>query len=223
MATFFTVKNGKIKGTSKKDKINWLGQRDWQRPLTVKAGKGNDLINFAASYFNKNKLYGEDGKDKILGGSKIDYIYGGAGNDTLLGNAGNDQIHAGAGNDLIDGGKGDDKIWCDKGTNAVSGGNGNDTIWGKSGINAISGGNNNDVIYAGVAYDAIDGGKGNDVIYLKAGSKNYKSVQLKLGKYNVTLNEEFRTYVRGGKGNDKILDAQGGAVIYGDEIGRAHV
>ncbi len=197
MATFFTVKNGKIKGTSKKDKINWMGQRDWQRPLTVKAGKGNDLINFAASYFNKNKLYGEAGKDKILGGTKTDYIYGGADNDTLLGNNGNDQIHLGSGYDLADGGNGDDKIWCDSGCNAVIGNSGADTI------------------YAGVGYDAIDGGKGNDVIYLKEGSKYYASVELKLGKKEITLTENLRTYVLGGKGNDKILDAQGGAIIYG--------
>ena len=198
MATFFRVKNGKIKGTSKKDKINWLGQRDWQRPLTVKAGKGNDLINFAASYFNKNKLYGEAGKDKILGGSKTDYIYGGAGNDTLLGNSGNDQIHLGSGYDLADGGKGNDKIWCD------------------SGVNAVTGGSNNDTIYGGDGYDAIDGGKGNDEISLKEGSKNYKSIELKLGKYSIKLTENLRTYVRGGSGNDKITNIYGGSLIYGD-------
>ena len=195
----YVVKNGKIKGTSRKDKIAWRGQSDWRRALTVKAGKGNDVINFAASGFNKNKLYGDAGNDKILGGSKIDYIYGGAGNDKLFGNSGNDQIHAGAGNDIIDGGKHSDKIWCDSGCNAVLGGVGNDTI------------------YAGTGYDAIDGGDGRDVIYLSKAGENLADKTLKLGKKTIKLDKNKRTYVLGGKGNDKILDAQGGAVIYGGE------
>ncbi len=194
MATY-TVKKGKITGTSKKDKIGWKGQRDWQRALTVKAGKDNDVINFAASFYNKNKLYGDDGRDKIIGGSKIDYIYGGSGNDTLLGNSGNDRIYAGAGNDLIDGGKNDDKIW------------------GESGCNAITGNDGNDTIYGGVGYDAIDGGNGQDVIYLQKGTEEYASYTLTLGKKNIKLNESKRTFVLGGKGNDKILRAQGGAYI----------
>ena len=196
MATY-TVKKGKITGTSKKDKIAWKGQRDWQRALTVKAGKNNDVINFAASFYNKNKLYGNTGNDKILGGSKIDFIYGGSGNDTLLGNAGNDRIYAGTGNDLIDGGKNDDKIW------------------GESGCNAITGNDGNDTIYGGEGYDAIDGGNGQDVIYLQKGTEEYASYTLKLGKKNIKLNESKRSFVLGGKGNDKILKAQGGAYIDG--------
>ena len=197
MAQSFYVRNGKIKGTSKRDKIIWKGQWDWQRPLTVKAGKGSDIINFAASYFNKNKLYGEAGNDKILGGTKADYINGGIGNDTLLGNSGDDQIHLGYGYDLADGGNGDDKIWCEKGVNAVTGGSGHDTIYG------------------GVGYDAIDGGKGNDIIFLKKVTKNYKSIKLKLGSKTVNLSEKLRTYVIAGVGHDKILDIQGGAIVYG--------
>lgn len=195
----YTVKKGKITGTSKRDKIAWKGQLDWQRALTVKAGKGNDTINFVLSFYNKNKLYGDAGNDKILGGSKVDYIYGGSGNDILFGNSGDDRIYAGAGNDIIDGGKHNDKIWCETGCNAVTGNVGNDTI------------------YAGVGYDAIDGGNGQDVIYLKKGSEKYASYTLKLGKITVTLNESQRTFVLGGKGNDKILKAQGGAYINGGD------
>lgn len=199
MVKYYTVKDGKVKGTdNKKDIVNWLGQSAWQRGLTVKAAGGDDIINFAGSYFNNNKLYGEDGKDKILGGSKKDYIYGGAGNDTLLGNAGDDQIKGGGGYDLIDGGKGNDKIW------------------GSSGINGISGGNGADTIYGGVGYDAIDGGHDNDVIYLQECSKEYESKTVKIGKTSITLTKDKRSYVRGGDGNDKILDIMGGAIVYGD-------
>ncbi len=199
MAIIVDVDGNKVTGTKKKDIINWQSSSDWRQPLIVKAKAGNDIIDFSKSAFNKNKLYGEAGKDNIIGSMKNDIVYGGSGNDTLFGLSGDDSIHAGKGYDLVDGGSGKDKIWCD------------------SGINAVSGGNKNDTIYGGVGYDAIAGGTGHDVIKLQEGSKDYKSKTITLGKKPITLTENLRTFVLAGSGNDKIYNIYGGAMIYGED------
>ncbi len=169
-------KGKKVTGTKKKDKITWTSNKLWKKALTVKAGAGNDVINFKKSNY-KNTLYGEAGNDKIYGGKKVDKIYGGKGNDKLYGYAGNDVIKGGAGNDYIDGG------------------NGNDKIYGESGKNTIYGGAGNDVIYAGKGNDRIvyAKGSGNDVIY---NSTNKDTLVLR----NVDLNTDAVRH-----GNDLII------------------
>ena len=203
MAKNFKPKGNKVTGTNKKDKIFWQSSSAWQKPLTVHGKGGNDVINFLKSPFNKNKLYGDAGKDTIYGSMRNDFIYGGKGNDILLGNSGDDQIHCGAGLDLVDGGSGKDKIWCDGGANAVSGGSKNDTIYG------------------GTGFDAISGGKGNDVIELKAFSESASTITFTLdktlskafgGKKTITLTKDMRSVVYGGTGHDKITNIQGGII-----------
>lgn len=205
MATHFTPKGNKVNGTNKKDTISWQSSSDWQQPLIVHGKKGNDKIVFLKSYFNKNKLYGDAGKDTIIASMKNDFIWGGTGNDIITGNSGDDQIHCGAGLDLADGGSGKDKIWCDSGANAVSGGSKNDTIYG------------------GTGYDAISGGSGNDIIKLKAFSSAAKTITFKLnstlskifGKKSITFDASKRAFVFAGTGHDKIYDIQGGSYVDG--------
>ena len=71
------------------------------------AGKGFDC------------LYGEDGNERIQGGSGRGFSEGGSGNDVIDGRGGNDQLFGGKGNDIIrvtignkqiDGGDGDDTV-----------------------------------------------------------------------------------------------------------------
>lgn len=204
----YKIKGNKVIGSNKKDKIFWQSSSSWQKPLIVHGNGGNDKIVFLKSPFNKNKLYGDAGKDTIIGSMRNDFIWGGAGNDILTGNSGNDQIHCGAGWDLADGGSGKDKIWCDSGANAVSGGSKNDTIYG------------------GTGFDAIAGGSGNDVIELKAFSDSAKTITFTLdknlskafgGKKTIILTEKTRSVVFGGSGNDKISNIQGGAIIDGGD------
>ena len=40
-------KKGKVTGTKKAEKITWSTDKDWAKALTVNAGLGNDIINFA--------------------------------------------------------------------------------------------------------------------------------------------------------------------------------
>ena len=86
-------------------------KKAWQKALTVNAGAGNDVINFAKSNYN-NIFYGEAGNDKITGGAGNNKIYGGKGKDT---------INAGKGNNTIYFNKGD-------GTDTILNGGGVDTL-----------------------------------------------------------------------------------------------
>ena len=104
-------KGKKVLGTKKKDKITWVSSKLWKKNLTVKAGEGNDVINFKKSKY-KNKLYGEAGNDKIYGGKGADKIWGGKGKDIInAGKGANTIYHAkGDGNDTIVKGGGTDTL-----------------------------------------------------------------------------------------------------------------
>ena len=95
---------GVVTGTKGKDSIKWNNPKSklWKKNLTVNAGAGNDIINFASSTY-KNKLNGGDGKDKIYGGKNNDVITGGKHNDTIYTGAGSNivKINKGDGNDII--------------------------------------------------------------------------------------------------------------------------
>ena len=47
-------KGSKVIGTKKKNKITWSSSKAWKKDLTVKAGAGNDVINFKKSKY-KNR------------------------------------------------------------------------------------------------------------------------------------------------------------------------
>ena len=188
MAFTFKGKN-KLIGSKKKDTLKWANYPVFRRTLVVKAGAGNDTINFKKNKKYKSKLYGEAGNDKIYGGKKTETIYGGSGKDTLYGYGGNDIIKGGTGNDSIVGGDGKDKLYGQKNNNIIKGGNGNDLIWGGTGNDKVYGGNNNDVInlkkggnnkaygeagndkiYGGNENDYLDGGDGDDRIWGTGGT-----------------------------------------------------
>ena len=191
----FTFKGkNKLIGSKKKDTLKWANYPVFRRTLVVKAGAGNDIINFKKNKKYKSKLYGEAGNDKIYGGKKTETIYGGSGKDTLYGYGGNDIIKGGTGNDSIVGGDGKDKLYGQKGKNIIKGGNGNDKIWGGTGNDKVYGGNDNDIIslkkggsnkaYGQAGNDKIYGGNGND-------------------------------YMDGGDGNDRIWGTGGTNIIVG--------
>jgi hypothetical protein len=107
----FTIKGKKVTGTSGKDKITWQNKKAWKKALTIKAGAGNDVINFAKSKYN-NTIYGEAGNDKITGGTGNNKIYGGKGKDTINAGKGNNTIYfnKGDGTDTILNGGGVDNL-----------------------------------------------------------------------------------------------------------------
>ena len=180
-------KGKKVTGTKKKDKITWTNSKPWKTNLTVKAGAGDDVINFSKSSSKyKHKIYGEAGKDVIKGGKGKDIIDGGTGNDKIYGNAGNDVLKGGKGNDYINGGAGNDKIYGQYSTNRLYGGTGKDIIYAGTGTDNIWGGKDDDIIYAnkGVNVVNISKGDGNDKIRGVASSKKL-TLNLGTGLANV--------------------------------------
>lgn len=71
---------------------------------------------------------GENGADRLTGGSGSDQLHGGNGNDILRGNAGNDWLDGGNGNDTLNGGQGRDVLEGGAGDDTLNGGPGRDAF-----------------------------------------------------------------------------------------------
>ena len=177
--------------------------------LTVKAGKGNDVITLSKG--RKNKIFGGLGADTItLSGGKNNSVYGDGGRDTIIvekkaatgnkiyGNDGDDIITitktAGSNNKLW-GGAGADQIVIYGGTQTADGGAGKDTI-------TINGGTGH----------TLTGGKGKDTFLFKRFTGNvtitdyrYGTDTIRLAKGTVTRGEVF--------GSDTVLYLSGGRTI----------
>ncbi len=185
-------KGKKVNGTKKKDKITWVSSKLWKKNLTVKAGAGNDVINFKKSKY-KNTIYGEAGNDKIYGGKGADKIYGGKGNDYIDGGAGNDKIYGNYGKNTLKGGAGNDYIY---------GGTGADKIYTGAGIDTVYGGAGNDVIHVQSDYSHSHLGKGNDTVSIDKGIFSWANIYFEKGDGNNTL-----------KGIEKIPDSANYSIV----------
>lgn len=150
-------KGKKVTGTKNNDKITWVNSSAWKTNLSVKAGAGNDVINFKKSTY-KNNIYGEAGNDKIYGGSS------------------NDKISGGKGTDLINAGKGNNSIYFAKndGKDTIENGKGNDTLIFTdekfNNIKAAYSGNNAILSYTGGQVILKDYKKGHSAKYIQVGS-----------------------------------------------------
>jgi Ca2+-binding RTX toxin-like protein len=80
-----------------------------QRLLAFGQG-GNDIIQAAGDVAVATWFYGDDGNDKIKGGSGNDGLFGGAGHDLLVGHHGRDLLVGGKGADRIVGNADDDVL-----------------------------------------------------------------------------------------------------------------
>jgi Ca2+-binding RTX toxin-like protein len=128
--------------------------------IVARGGAGNDTITVSSSITALTYLYGDDGRDRLTGGSGDNNLYGGPGNDTLWGG------NAVLGQDVLHGDDGDDTLYGQEGNDALHGDGGND--W-------LVGGNYYDVLYGGAGNDVLDmrgdvigrdsgyGGEGHDV------------------------------------------------------------
>ena len=160
-------------------------------------------------------IFGNGGRDEIIGTTLADNIDGGSGSDTLLGNAGDDALSGGFDSDFIYGGNGQDTIHGDEGHDTIEGGNGRDTIFGGVGHDTIDGGSDGDFIFGGEGHDTIIGGEGNDQI---TGGSGFDILDGGEGSdtYFVGLeNEGFvDTYQDSGTvGTDRILASEDATII----------
>lgn len=76
---------------------------------------------------------GEDGNDRLTGGSQDDQLHGDDGNDILRGNGGDDWLVGGDGNDTLNGGSGRDVLEGWDGDDQLTGGGGRDAFVFRSG------------------------------------------------------------------------------------------
>jgi len=110
----------------------------------------------------KDVLRGGDGKDWIDGRGGNDELYGAGGDDTLLGGAGDDQLFGGDGSDHLDGGAGSDRLEGGQGNDGMYGGDGRDFLFGQEGLDWLYGGFGDDELDGGLGADHIQGDAGND-------------------------------------------------------------
>ena len=105
-----------------------------------------------------NTINGNEGNNRLTGGS---------GNDVINGNGGNDRLNGGSGADILNGGAGKDEL---------NGGSGNDILDGGSGSDELEGGSGNDTLIYTLAennvigrmtYDEYEGGSGTDTLELR--------------------------------------------------------
>lgn len=119
--------------------------------LTVGDLSGSDVKNV--------HFHGGDGADRLTATNSSTPIVaeGEDGNDRLTGGSGSDQLHGGNGNDVLQGGGGNDLL---------DGGNGNDTLNGGAGRDVLEGGAGNDQLTGGPGRDAFvfERNGGNDTI-----------------------------------------------------------
>ena len=114
----------------------------------VTAGDGNDQI-YATDARSRVAVFGENGHDRITGGSANDLLDGGSGVDRIWGMDGNDLIRGGADTDILDGREGDDIVLGDDGNDTIDGFDGRDILIGGSGSDRAIGGSGEDLLIGG--------------------------------------------------------------------------
>jgi len=102
----------------------------------VRGGTGDDIINHAGDRMTGE---GNDGDDKVFGGSEEDRLFGGNDDDFLVGNFGEDTLFGGSGDDVL---IGTDLAGNDTFDDYYYGGFGQDFFYlGQDGTNYYTGGN----------------------------------------------------------------------------------
>lgn len=172
------------------------------KTLEFRGGNGNDTFTNNTSI--ASAAYGEQGDDRLIGGSGRDLLRGGAGQDWLEGRAANDALYGDVGNDTMQGGDGDDQLF---------GGDGDDHLDGSAGSDTLEGGQGNDGMYGGDGRDFLFGQEGNDWLYGGAGNDELYGL---LGNDRI-YGDDGDDKLRGARGNDILFGGAGNDDLDGDE------
>ena len=188
--------------------------------LKAKAGddritvKDDDYLFFVYGETGKDTMIGGEGNDRFFGGDDGDHLTGGNGRDILMGDGGDDLIDGGDERDALFGGDNSTRTspriggssyefdYIDgtdvrklTGDDTLYGGAGDDEIIGFDGADLLFGGSENDDLFGGANNDLLDGGTGHDEI--DAGSGN--------------------DTIYGGAGVDTLFGGSGNDVLYSGE------
>ena len=122
--------------------------------MTAKLGDGNDTsVNETGMQLY---AFGEDGSDRLTGGSVYDDVDGGPGNDVVDGGDGGDEVIGGSGDDRVIGGEGDDQLVPSAGTDAADGGPGRDELLESEGPDDFHGGSDLGPVITQKAFGGVD-------------------------------------------------------------------
>lgn len=201
-----------IRGGSKNDTITIQSlDPEFSGKITVFAGAGHDRVN-ATAISAALQMYGEDGRDTLLGGSGDDSLFGGAdrdslnggaGHDLLFGEASRDTLSGGVGNDTLDGGGDRDTLLGQSGNDELHGGLGDDSLNGHDGDDTLLGDAGNDKLRGGNGDDGLSGDLGNDSLFGEDG-------------LDTLLGGSGNDSLRGGAGNDLLQGGAGSDRLAGD-------
>lgn len=138
-------------------------------------GSANDLL---IGGYGKDYIDGREGHDTILGSGGSDSLHGGPGNDDIRGHGGRDYMRGNDGNDRMDGGSSSDTMFGDAGADRMYGSTGNDKVRGNAGMDTI--------VTVGGGIDNVDGGGQWDYLWVDPSDllKNVSSNEKKLGYVN---------------------------------------
>ncbi|HEY7033866.1 MAG TPA: calcium-binding protein, partial [Thermomicrobiales bacterium] len=128
---------------------------------TLLGGTGRDTLRGGAT--GHDELHGGDDDDTLIAGSDPAWgssLYGENGKDTLIGGLNNDTLDGGSEDDLLQGFGGDDYL---------IGQDGNDVLQGGEGVDVLNGANGDDSLDGGPGDDTLSGGPGDDWYVLKRG------------------------------------------------------
>ncbi|MDF8332469.1 calcium-binding protein [Novosphingobium cyanobacteriorum] len=146
---------------------------------TIHGGGGNDVLKARAgtgTLFGPQELpvgdtlFGDGGRDRLIGSTAGDKLYGGNGSDTLIGVSASSET----GGDFMSGGDGDDRLVGSTAHDTIYGDAGDDVLLGSYGEaiasgDYLSGGDGNDRLTGSLASDTLDGGAGDDILIGRGG------------------------------------------------------
>ena len=150
-----------VDGGTGDDVIDLTGLAGSGIEVEMHGGAGNDTLRGATG--TKNRIFGDEGDDTLVGGGLDDELDGGEGHDRLTGGGGTDKLFGGGGNDVLLGGLGNDELDGGLGDDELDGGLGDDVYvfggsWGDDRVldatTADAGGAGRDVFeFGGVTTD----------------------------------------------------------------------
>ena len=212
---FYTFSSTRIESFRFCDGVVW-GEVDLLQRLVVGgATAGADRLGgFGAM---ANRIQGLAGDDTLIGAELSDRLLGGDGQDLLLGYAGNDELNGGSGNDRIEAGLGNDTLIAEGGHDTLVGGAGDD-------LYRISRGGWQTTIYD---YEPTSDLANRDaVLFTNLRSSEVRSVerlvndlQLRFASGDGLRVQGFYTFSSMRIESFRFCDG----VVWGEEIGRAHV
>ena len=127
-------------------------------------GRDDTINGDTIGNITRDIIFGEEGNDRIIGGTDNDRLFGNEGRDTIFGGTGVDLIYGGSEDDTLNGQKGRDTLFGGSGADVMRGGTGNDVLLGQSANDEIDGGAGADTLNGGTGRDVLIGRKGNDTL-----------------------------------------------------------